>query len=59
MIDPYTHMPMLQCYTCYNVTTPALGANVSRFGVNRRGFWETWKQIICRILNGIKNGKSQ
>ena len=26
MIDPTKYMPVLQCYTCYNVTTPVLGS---------------------------------
>ena len=25
MIDPPIHMPVLQCYTCYNVTTAGFG----------------------------------
>ena len=37
MIDPTKYMPVLQCYTCYNVTMPALEGYVSRFGMKRQG----------------------
>ena len=38
MIDPTKYMPVLQCYTCYNVTTPAFGGvNIQAFGMKRQG----------------------
>ena len=31
MIDPSTHMPVLQCYTCYNVTLRGPEEGISGF----------------------------
>ena len=46
MIDPPIHMPVLQCYTCYNVTRADLEGNISVF-------LENVMAEKCRMSEGI------